>query len=111
MRAIRSVVTGARQRIRFAAPRYRGSHSPTRSYGRRASGGDSPRLALGVGTPTLPPLMPTFAQDDGRFRFSAEPFIVIRSHLAVVVTRKGRCSRKEIGGYATCFRLPITQFA
>ena len=39
----------------------------------------TPRLALGVGTPTLPPLMPTFVQDDGRFRFSAELFIVLRS--------------------------------
>ncbi len=41
--------------------------------------GDSPRLALGVGTPTLPPVMPTFVQDDGRLRFSAELFIVFRS--------------------------------
>ena len=41
--------------------------------------GDYFRLALGVGTPTLPPVMPTFVQDDGRFRFSAELFIVFRS--------------------------------
>ena len=38
--------------------------------------GDHFRPALGVGTPTLPPIMPTFVQDDGRFRFSAELFIV-----------------------------------
>jgi len=40
---------------------------------------DSPRLAPGVGTLTLPPTMPTFVQDDGRFCFSAELFIVVRS--------------------------------
>ena len=44
-----------------------------------ASRGDYLRLALGVGTPTLPPLIPTFVQDDGRLRFSAELFIVFRS--------------------------------
>ena len=36
------------------------------------------RLAPGVGPPTLPPVMPTFVQDDGRFRFSADLFIVSR---------------------------------
>ncbi len=41
--------------------------------------GDYLRLAPGVGTLTPPPVMPTFVQDDGRFRFSAEPFIVFRS--------------------------------
>jgi hypothetical protein len=30
--------------------------------------GDYLRLALSVGTLTPPPLMPTFVQDDGRFR-------------------------------------------
>jgi hypothetical protein len=38
--------------------------------------GDSIRLALGVGTPTLPPVHTHLLQDDGRFRFSAELFIV-----------------------------------
>ena len=41
--------------------------------------GDYLRLAPGVGTPTLLPIMPAFVQDDGRFRFSAELFIVFRS--------------------------------
>ena len=50
----------------------------------RAATADAPhggylRLALGVGPPTLPPVIPTFVQDDGRFRFSAELFIVARS--------------------------------
>ena len=49
----------------------------------RAATADAPRgaysrLALGVGSPTLPPVMPTFVQDDGRLRFSAELFIVFR---------------------------------
>jgi hypothetical protein len=33
----------------------------------------------GVGPLTLPPTMPTFVHDDGRFRFTAELFIVFRS--------------------------------
>jgi len=40
--------------------------------------GDYLRLAR-VGTLTLPPTMPTFVQDDGRFRFTAKLFIVFRS--------------------------------
>jgi hypothetical protein len=41
--------------------------------------GDYLRLASGVGTLTLPPTMPTFVQDDGRFRCQVELFIVFRS--------------------------------
>jgi hypothetical protein len=40
--------------------------------------GDAIRLAPGVRTLTLLPLIPTFVQDDGRFRRHAEPFIVFR---------------------------------
>jgi hypothetical protein len=36
---------------------------------------------LGVGTLTLPPITPTLIQDDGRFCFWAELFIVFRSAL------------------------------
>ena len=41
--------------------------------------GDYLRLAPGVGTLTLPPTMPTFVQDDGRFRSPVELFIVLRT--------------------------------
>lgn len=48
----------------------------------RAATADAPRgylrLAPGVGAPTLPPVMPTYVQDDGQFRFAAEPSIVFR---------------------------------
>ena len=44
----------------FAGPSHRGSI----------------RLACGVGMLTLPPVMPTFLQDDECFRRMAEPFIV-----------------------------------
>jgi hypothetical protein len=49
----------------------------------RAATADAPRsdairLAPGVQTLALPPLIPTFVQDDGRFRRHAEPFIVFR---------------------------------
>ena len=37
---------------------------------------------LGVGTLTLPPITPTLIQDDGRFCFWAELFIVFRSALS-----------------------------
>ena len=36
----------------------------------------------GVGTPTLPPLIPAFVKDDGWFRLSGELFIVLRTLLA-----------------------------
>ena len=41
--------------------------------------GDYLRLASGVGTLTLPPTIPTFLQDDGRFRSRVELFVVSRS--------------------------------
>jgi hypothetical protein len=49
----------------------------------RAATADAPRsdairLALGVQALALLPLIPTFVQDDGRFRRHAEPFIVYR---------------------------------
>ena len=62
----------------FAGPSHRGSHSPTRGHGRRAS-----RRPLSTRSrrrlADAPAFMPTFVQDDGRFRFSAELFIVARS--------------------------------
>ena len=67
----------------------------------RAATADAPRgaysrLALGVGSPTLPPLMPSFVQDDGPLRFSAELFIVFRSRTwrrSSFVTRRTAASR------------------
>jgi hypothetical protein len=67
----------------------------------RAATADAPRgaysrPALGVGSPTLPPLMPSFVQDDGPLRFSAELFIVFRSAPggeSSFVTRRTAASR------------------
>ena len=75
-------------RIQFSRTQRRDSGSQVlliaRPIRQRAGTADAPRggylrLALGVGTLTLPPVMPTFTQDDGRFCFSAELFIVFRS--------------------------------
>jgi hypothetical protein len=41
--------------------------------------GDYLRLAIGVGTPTLPPVKPTSFRTMDRSRFSADLFIVFRS--------------------------------
>ena len=65
----------------FAAPPHRGSHSPTRGYGRRASRRLSSTPLSALAHRRSRPLIPTFVKDDGWLRLSAELFIVLRSHL------------------------------
>jgi hypothetical protein len=55
---------------------------------------DSPRLALGVGTPTLLPLMLTFVKDDGWLRLSPELFIVLRTPSPLA--RRRKCTADKI---------------
>ena len=74
-RRAEKLVTGLLPRVSFANVRPR----PPR--------GDS-FDPLGVGTLTLPPASPP-TQDDGRFRFSVEPFIVSRSDIRM-------CARLEL---------------
>jgi hypothetical protein len=73
--AISRCVTRIRSKSRETQTRDGGSQVPFTAgpFRQRAATADAPRgdylrLAPGVGTLTLAPLMPTFVQDDERFR-------------------------------------------
>ena len=87
-------------------------------YGNRETNPIPPRVhsdSLGVGTPTFPPIWPTFIEDDGRFRLIAKLFIVYRrltlSILLLVHTKVVR-ERRSVGALAAAIEgqcLPIAR--